>query len=251
MPERRLSKLLVEESKYCAGCGHGVANRCLAECLDELSLSEEAIGVCAVGCSCWMIDTFGIDWIQAPHGRAPATATGIKRCRPDKTVVAYQGDGDCLAIGMSETIHAALRGEMITVIFINNGNFGMTGGQMAPTTLAGQKTPTSVSGRDASLTGNPVDIIEILSSIGTTTYLARGAIVDAASIGKVKSYVKRALRCQKERRGYAFVEIVSPCPTNWGLAPLAAIKRIKEEVLPVYAPGVYKDVSNLGEEAPR
>jgi 2-oxoglutarate ferredoxin oxidoreductase subunit beta len=251
MPERRLSPLLVEESKYCAGCGHGIANRCLAECLDELGLSEEAIGVCAVGCSCWMIDTFGIDWIQAPHGRSPATATGIKRCRPDKTVVAYQGDGDCLAIGMSETIHAALRGEMISVVFINNGNFGMTGGQMAPTTLIGQRTPTSVNGRDASLTGQPVNIIDLLAAIPTTTYLARAAVVDVPSISKAKAYIKKALRCQKEGIGYSFVEIVSPCPTNWGLAPLAAVKRVKEEVLPVYPTGEYKDLSGLDKEAAR
>jgi 2-oxoglutarate ferredoxin oxidoreductase subunit beta len=249
MPERRLSKLLVEESKYCAGCGHGIVNRCLAECLDELGVSEDAIGVCAVGCSCWMIDTFGIDWIQAPHGRAPATATGIKRTRPDKTVVVYQGDGDCLAIGMAETIHSALRGENFSVVFINNGNFGMTGGQMAPTTIAGQKTPTSIYGRDVKSTGQPVDIIKLLSAIPTTTYLARGTVTDVPHINKVKSYIKKALRCQVEGRGYAFVEVVSPCPTNWGLDPLAAVKRIKEEVLPVYVPGEYKDESGLDKEA--
>lgn len=241
MAERRLSPLLVADSIFCAGCGHGIVNRILAESLDELNLSDDAIGVAAVGCTCWMIDTFGIDWIQAPHGRAPATATGIKRCRPDKTVISYQGDGDCLSIGVAETIHAAQRGENLTVILINNGNFGMTGGQMSPATIPGHKTTTCPTGRDPAKTGQPADIIKLLNTMDTTTYLARGTVTDVGSINRLKKYIKKSLSYQAEGKGYSFVEVVSPCPTNWGMEPLKALDYIKNQIITYYQPGEYKD----------
>ena len=239
--ERHKSPLLVEDNKYCPGCGHGIINRLLAECLDELGLGETTIGVVAVGCACLMIDTFGVDWIQAPHGRAPAVATGIKRSRPDKTVFAYQGDGDCLAIGMSETIHTAFRGENITVVFVNNGVFGMTGGQMAPTTLVGQKTTTSVYGRDPKVSGYPANIIDLLKNFDTVKYLARGTVIDVAGINRTKKYIKKGLENQLNNKGYSFIEILSPCPTNWGLTPLKALEHIKNQVMPVYQLGEILD----------
>jgi 2-oxoglutarate ferredoxin oxidoreductase subunit beta len=239
--QRLKSPLLVEDNKFCPGCGHGIVNRLLAESLDELGLGDNAIGVVAVGCACLMVDTFGVDWIQAPHGRAPAVATGIKRCRPDKTVFAYQGDGDSLAIGMAETIHTAFRGENITVIFVNNGIFGMTGGQMAPTTLAGQKTTTSVHGRDPKLTGYPADIIGLLERFENVTYLARGSVADAADINRTKKYIKKSLANQATDKGYSFVEILSTCPTNWGLTPLQSLEHVKNKVRPVYKLGEILD----------
>lgn len=235
------SPLLVEDNKYCPGCGHGIINRLAAECLDELGVSDNTIGVVAVGCACLMIDTFGVDWIQAPHGRAPAVATGIKRARPDKTVFAYQGDGDCLAIGMSETINTAFRGENLTVIFVNNGVFGMTGGQMAPTTLVDQKTTTSVYGRDPKISGYPANIINLLKSFDTVTYLARGTVVDVAGIKRTKKYIKKAFENQLNGKGYSFVEVLSPCPTNWGISPLKALEHIKNKVMPLYEIGEILD----------
>lgn len=243
------SPLLVVDNKFCPGCGHGIINRVLAEALDELELSDNTIGSCAVGCACLQIDTFGIDWIQAPHGRAPAVATGIKRCRPDKTVLAYQGDGDCLAIGMSETIHTAFRGENITVIFVNNGVFGMTGGQMAPTTLAGQKTTTSVHGRDVSVTGNPANILDLLGTFETVKYLARGSVHTPAAIKRTKKYIKKALENQKNGVGYSFVEIISPCPTNWGLNPLQSLDRIKNELLGIFELGEFRGAETVTDES--
>ena len=237
---RTKSPLLVTDNKFCPGCGHGIINRLLAESLEELGLAEEAVGVVAVGCACLQVDTFGVDWIQAPHGRAPAVATGVKRCRPENTVFTYQGDGDCLAIGMSETIHTAFRGENITVIFVNNGVFGMTGGQMAPTTLPGQKTTTSVKGRDPQLTGNPANIINLLGTFDTVKYLARGAVHTPAHINRAKKYIKTALENQKNGLGYSFVEILSPCPTNWGLTPVQSLERIKAEMLPVFELGEFR-----------
>lgn len=235
------SPLLVEDNKYCPGCGHGIINRLAAECLDELGIGDDTIGVVAVGCACLMVDTFGIDWIQAPHGRAPAVATGIKRARPDKTVFAYQGDGDCLAIGMAETIHTAFRGENLTIIFVNNGVFGMTGGQMAPTTLVGQKTTTSVYGRDPKVSGYPANIISLLKSFDTVSYLARGAILDVAGINGTKKYIKKAFENQLNNKGYSFVEVLSPCPTNWGLSPLKSLEYIKNKVMPLYEIGEILD----------
>lgn len=236
---RHKSPLLVEDNKFCPGCGHGIIDRLVAESLEELDLAEKAIGVVAVGCGCLQVDTFGIDWIQAPHGRAPAVATGIKRCRPENTVLVYQGDGDCLAIGMAETIHTAFRGENVTVIFVNNGVFGMTGGQMAPTTLSGQSTTTTVKGRDVSVSGNPADILSLLGTFSTVKYLARGSVHTPAAINRTKGYIKKALGNQKNNVGYSFVEILSPCPTNWGLTPLKSLDHIKNEVLKTYTLGEF------------
>ncbi|MGQ9558242.1 MAG: thiamine pyrophosphate-dependent enzyme [Desulfurispora sp.] len=230
--------LLVEDNKYCPGCGHGIVNRLLAEVLEEMGLADSAIGVVAVGCACLMIDTFGVDWIQAQHGRAAAVATGIKRCRPQNPVFTYQGDGDALAIGLAETLYAAIRNEKITVLFVNNGVFGMTGGQMAPTTLGGQKTTTTPGGRDLTQTGQPLNVIEFLRTL-PIAYLARGSVVDPAAINKTKEYLRRAFQAQLAGEGYSFVEIVSPCPTNWGLPPLKALEYLREKVLPVYRPGEF------------
>ncbi len=238
---RHKSPLLVEDNKFCPGCGHGIINRLVAEVLDELGVADNTIGVVAVGCACLMMDTFGVDWVQAQHGRAPAVATGVKRCRPDKVVLSYQGDGDCLAIGMAETIHTAFRGENLTMIFVNNGVFGMTGGQMAPTTLPGQKTTTSVKGRDPKKTGNPANILELLGTFQTVQYLARGTVTDLAHIKRTKEYLKKAFENQIAGRGYSFVEVLSPCPTNWGVAPLKALEHIKDKVIPTFPLGEFVD----------
>ncbi len=230
------------ENKYCPGCGHGIINRILAEVLEEMGIDGDTIGVIAVGCASLMPDTFDIDCIQAQHGRAAAIATGVKRCRPDKMVFAYQGDGDALAIGFSETMYAAIRNENITVIFVNNGNFGMTGGQMAPTTLEGQKTTTSPKGRKREETGDPLNVIEMMKTLDVT-YLARGSVTSSINIAKTKQYIRKALEIQQKGQGYSFVEILSPCPTNWGLSPVKALERIDETVTGVYALGEFVDKS--------
>ena len=228
------------DNKYCPGCGHGIANRLVAEVLEEMGVAGDTIAAIAVGCSSLMPETFNIDCIQAQHGRAAAVAVGVKRCRPDKIVFAYQGDGDALAIGLSETMYAAIRNDNITVIFINNGNFGMTGGQMAPTTLDGQKTTTSPKGRDCKTTGAPLDAINVLKILNVA-YLARGSVVDSSNITKTKKYIRKAFEKQKQGLGYGFVEILSPCPTNWGMEPLKAIAHVKNVVSGIYELGEFKD----------
>lgn len=228
--------MLVEENKYCPGCGHGLVNRLLAEVLEEMGLESQAIGVVAVGCACWMIDTFGIDWIQAQHGRAAAVASGIKRVRPHNLVFSYQGDGDALSIGLAETLYAAIRKEKISVIFVNNGVYGMTGGQMAPTTLPGQRTQSSPFGRDPRYTGDPVNVLEFLKTLDVA-YLARGSLSTVAQINRTKKYIRKAFEAQMEGKGYSFVEVLSPCPTNWGLSPVEAMQRIETEVQAVYPTG--------------
>ena len=234
----RRPKAVEMGNKYCPGCGHGIVNRLLADVLEESGLDKTAIGAVAVGCCSLMPDTFGIDCVQAAHGRAAAVATGLKRCRPSCAVFTYQGDGDALAIGLAETMWAALRNEKITVIFVNNGNFGMTGGQMAPTTLNGQKTTTSPYGRDIETTGSPLDIIHILNRLDIA-YLARGSLAGNAAISRTKKYLSRAFEAQTRNIGYSFVEILSPCPTNWGLSPVESMKRIEEQVEPVYTTGEF------------
>lgn len=235
---KKKSSLLVEDNKYCPGCGHGIVNRLVAEVLEEMGLDKKAIGVVAVGCACLMIDTFGVDWIQAQHGRAAAVAAGIKRCRPENPVFSYQGDGDALAIGFSETLYAAIRNEKITVIFVNNGVFGMTGGQMAPTSLNGQKTTTSPKGRDVNISGNPVNVIEFMKTLDIA-YLARGSVMDVAAINRTKKYIRNAFEAQISGEGYSFVEVLSPCPTNWGLAPVKSLEHIKNNVAKVYNIGEF------------
>lgn len=229
-------RTIINATGYCPGCGHGIINRILAESLEELGVDEFTIGALAVGCACLMPRSFGIDWIQAPHGRAPATATGIKRLQPDKVVITYQGDGDLCAIGCSEIIHAAARNEKITTIFVNNGVFGMTGGQMAPTTLPNQVTATSPHGRNTALTGMPMKMAEIISVL-PVAYIARGSVHNPAEIRKTKGYIKKALEAQLNKEGFSMVEILSPCPTNWHMIPVKALERIKEEVIPYYPMG--------------
>lgn len=224
------------DNKFCPGCGHGIINRIVAEVLEEMRVDKDSIGAIAVGCASLMPETFAIDCIQAQHGRAAAVAVGIKRCRPDKTVFAYQGDGDALAIGFSETMYAAIRNEKITVIFVNNGNFGMTGGQMAPTTLKGQKTTTSPSGRDTITTGEPLNVIDMMKNLNVA-YLARGSVSSNANIMKVKKYIRNAFEAQQNNEGYSFVEILSPCPTNWGMEPLKSMEHIEDTVTEIYKLG--------------
>ncbi|MBC5736250.1 thiamine pyrophosphate-dependent enzyme [Lawsonibacter faecis] len=235
---KTIPKACFIDNKYCPGCGHGIANRLVAEVLEEMGRDGDALAAIAVGCASLMPDTFGIDCVQAQHGRAAAVAVGMKRCRPDKLVFTYQGDGDALAIGFSETMYAAVRHENITVIFVNNGNFGMTGGQMAPTTLEGQRTTTSPRGRDVRTTGDPMNIMELLKPLDPA-YLARGSMTSNAEILKTKKYIRTAFEAQERGVGYSFVEILSPCPTNWGLSAMDAVARIRAEVVPVYPLGEF------------
>lgn len=230
------------DNKYCPGCGHGVVNRLVAEVLEEMGEARNAIGAIAVGCASLMPDTFGMDCIQAQHGRAAAVAVGVKNCRPNKMVFSYQGDGDALAIGFSETMYAAIRNDNITVIFVNNGNFGMTGGQMAPTTLEGQKTTTSPKGRDISRTGAPLNVIEMMKTLDVA-YLARGSVDSNASILKTKKYIREAFEAQKGQEGYSFVEVLSPCPTNWNATPRDAMDHIRKTVVETYPLGVFVERS--------
>jgi 2-oxoglutarate ferredoxin oxidoreductase subunit beta len=234
---------LFVDNKYCPGCGHGIVNRLIAEVLEETGEDKKALAAFAVGCSSWMPDTFGMDCVQAQHGRAAAVACGMKRSRPDCTVFAYQGDGDALAIGFAETMWAAIRNEKITVIFVNNGNFGMTGGQMAPTTLPGQITTTSVYGRDPDETGYPLNVIEMMKSLNVA-YLARGAVINPAEIRKTKTYIGKAFKAQRENAGYSFVEVLSPCPTNWKMTPLQSLEYIEKTVEQTYPLGEFTDREN-------
>lgn len=227
---------------YCPGCTHGICHRLVAEVLEELGVEGKAIGVAPVGCSVLAYNYFNCDMQQAAHGRAPAVATGIKRVHPDKIVFTYQGDGDLAAIGTAETVHAAARGENITVIFINNTIYGMTGGQMAPTTLPGQITQTSPYGRDVKTQGNPVRIAEMLATLDGPSYIERVSLDTVPNIKKAKAAIKKAFQNQIDQKGFSLVEVLSTCPTNWGLSPTEAIKRLQDEMIPYYPLGVYKDV---------
>ena len=234
--------LLPVVTNYCPGCTHGIVERLVAECLDELDVEGDAVGVAPVGCSVMAYDFFGCDMIEAAHGRAPAVATGVKRVHPDKIVFAYQGDGDLASIGMAETIHAATRGENIAVIFINNAIYGMTGGQMAPTSLPNQVTQTSPYGRDVASAGYPIRVAELLSSLDGVAYLERVCVDSPKNVRKAKKAIKKAFETQINGRGYSLVEVVSTCPTNWGLTPQEAFDWMRENMLPYYPLGVYKDV---------
>ena len=226
---------------YCPGCTHGIAHKLVAETLEELDVLGDAIGVASVGCSVFSYEFFNCDMQQAPHGRACAEATGIKRVRPNNIVFTYQGDGDLASIGIAETIHAANRGENITVIFINNAIYGMTGGQMAPTTLLGQKTTTSPNGRDVHIHGNPIKISEMFAQIEGVSYLERVALFDPKHVIKAKKAIKKAFTYQKEKKGFTMIEILSTCPVNWGMNPVDALTWVKENMTKVYPLGVYKD----------
>jgi 2-oxoglutarate/2-oxoacid ferredoxin oxidoreductase subunit beta len=226
---------------YCPGCGHGVVHRLIAEVLGELGLGPRTIAVAPVGCAVFAYDYLAVDFVEAPHGRAPAVATGIRRVRPDAFVLTYQGDGDLAAIGTAEIVHAAGRGELITVVFVNNGIYGMTGGQMAPTTLLGQTTTSSPRGRMAPLHGYPIPMTEMLAVLPGVAYAARGSVADAGTIGTTKRYLRRACEVQLEGLGFSIVEVISNCPVGWGMTPQASIERLREVVAAEYRPGVIVD----------
>ena len=228
---------------YCPGCPHGIIHRLVAEAIDELGILGKTIGVAPVGCSVMAYDYFACDMIEAAHGRAPATATGIKRCRPDNIVFTYQGDGDLASIGMAETVHAATRNENITIIFVNNAIYGMTGGQMAPTSLPGQVTQTSPYGRDVKTQGFPIKVSELLSSLDAPEYIERVAVNNVKNVNKAKKAIKKAFQNQIEGKGFSLVEVVSSCPTNWGMTPSKALQWVDEKMIPYYPLGVYRDKS--------
>jgi 2-oxoglutarate ferredoxin oxidoreductase subunit beta len=219
---------------YCPGCTHGVAHRLVAEVLDEMNLREKTIGVASVGCSVFAFNYFDCDFVEAAHGRAPAMATGIKRVLPERVVFTYQGDGDLASIGMAEIVHAAARGENITVIFINNANYGMTGGQMAPTTLPGQKTTSSPLGRDVEQMGFPIRTAELLATLEGAGYVVRRSLHDPKNIRLAKKALRLAFEAQVRGLGFSLVELLSTCPTNWGLNPIQALQWLEERMIPVF-----------------
>jgi 2-oxoglutarate ferredoxin oxidoreductase subunit beta len=225
---------------YCPGCTHGVIHRLVAEVIDELGVREKTIAIAPVGCAVLAYDYFNCDAQEAAHGRAPAVATGIKRVLPDRVVFTYQGDGDLASIGMAEIVHAANRGEKFTVIFINNAIYGMTGGQMAPTTLPGQKTTTSPFGRDVATTGYPIKMVELLNTLTSPTYLARVSVHNPQNIIKAKAAIKKAFEVQINEVGFSLVEVLSTCPTNWGLTPAEALKWLETNMIPQFPLGVVR-----------
>ena len=226
---------------YCPGCTHGIIHRLVAEVIDELGIEGKTVGVAPVGCSVFAYNYFECDMQQAAHGRAPAVATGIKRSNPDNVVFTYQGDGDLAAIGTAETVHAATRSENITVIFVNNAIYGMTGGQMAPTSLVGQITQTTPYGRKTETQGYPIRVCEMLSTLDGTTYAERVSVDNIKNIKKAKAAIKKAFQNQIDGKGFSIVEVLSTCPTNWGLSPKEALDWLRDNMMEVYPLGVYKD----------
>ncbi len=233
--------LVDRSTHYCPGCGHGIIHRLIGELLDEMELAPRTIGIGSVGCSVFAYDYFAVDFVESPHGRAPAVATGVRRVRPDAFVFTYQGDGDLAAIGTAEIVHAAARGENISVIFVNNGIYGMTGGQMAPTTLLGQVTTSSPSGREASVAGYPVPVVEMLALVPGVAYAARGSIANPQLIGRTKQMLKRSFQAQLAHAGLSIVEVLSTCPVGWGVTPEEAMQHVETEVVKTYPLGVYAD----------
>ncbi len=226
---------------YCPGCTHGIVHRLVAEVLDELDICGKTIGIAPVGCSVFAYNYFECDMIQAAHGRAPALATGVKRTHPDNVVFTYQGDGDLAAIGTAETVHVGARGENITIIFINNAIYGMTGGQMAPTTLPGQVSTTSPYGRDRRIQGSPIHVCEMMATLDGTAYAERVAVNTVPNIKKAKAAIKKAFQNQLDKKGLSIVEVLSTCPTNWGMTPEQSLEWLKTDMIPFYPLGVYKD----------
>ena len=226
---------------YCPGCTHGIIHRLVAEAIDELGIQGETIGVSPVGCAVLAYNYFDLDMQEAAHGRAPAVATGIKRAHPDRIVFTYQGDGDLASIGAAEIVHAAMRSENITVIFVNNGIYGMTGGQMAPTTLIGQKATTSPFGRQEAHCGKPIKISEMLAAIPGAKSIERVAVSSPAQVIKAKKAILKAFKNQVEGKGFSLVEVPSTCPTNWGLSPVEALKWLEENMMPYYPLGVFRN----------
>ena len=233
---------------YCPGCTHGIIHRLVAEAIDKLGIEGRTVGIASVGCSVMAYDYFNCDFVQAPHGRAPAVATGVKRADPNNIVFTYQGDGDLAAIGTAETVHAAARRENITVIFVNNAIYGMTGGQMAPTSLPGQVTQTSPYGRDVNHCGWPIRVSEMLSTLEGPEYIARVAVNNVKNVKNAKKAIKKAFENQMEGKGFSLVEVVSACPTNWGMTPQKALEWVESDMLPYYPIGVYKDRSAAKED---
>jgi 2-oxoglutarate ferredoxin oxidoreductase subunit beta len=237
----RPASLSERNTHYCPGCTHGIIHRLVAETLDELGLRERTVGVAPVGCSVLAYNYFNVDFMEAAHGRAPALATGFKRARPDMIVFTYQGDGDLASIGMGEIIHSANRGEKFTTIFVNNAIYGMTGGQMAPTTMPCQRTTTTPHGRDVKLTGYPIRMAELLSSLKTPNFIARAAVNTPMQVVNAKRIIKKAFRLQAEGRCFSLVEVLSTCPTNWGMTPEAATKWVTSDMQPYYPLGIFRD----------
>ncbi len=228
---------------YCPGCTHGIIHRLVAEAIDSLGIEGTTVGVAPVGCSVMAYNYFNCDMVEAAHGRAPAVATGLKRAMPENIIFTYQGDGDLASIGMAETVHAAARNENITVIFVNNAIYGMTGGQMAPTSLPGQVTQTSPYGRDVNHCGFPVRVSEMLATLDGPEYIERVAVNNVKNIKNAKKAIEKAFRNQVEKKGFSLIEVVSTCPTNWGMTPTDALKWVDEKMIPHYPLGVYKDRS--------
>jgi 2-oxoglutarate/2-oxoacid ferredoxin oxidoreductase subunit beta len=241
---QKTTGLTDKPTHYCPGCTHGIIHRLVGEVLEEMDILEDTVGVASVGCSVLSYEYFNCDMTQAAHGRAPAVATGIKRVLPDRFVFTYQGDGDLASIGISEVIHAAARGENITVIFVNNAIYGMTGGQMAPTTLIGQKTVTSPEGRNPNIQGMPIRISEMIATLDGAAYIERVSSHDVPHIQKAKKAIRKAFETQKSRKGFSLIEVLSTCPTNWGLDPYESLDWVKDNMIPAYPLGVYK---NTGE----
>ena len=225
---------------YCPGCTHGIIHRLVAEVIDELGIRKRTVGISPVGCAVLAYNYFACDFQEAAHGRAPAMATGIKRVRPDLMVFTYQGDGDLASIGMGEIVHAANRGEKFTTIFVNNAVYGMTGGQMAPTTMPGQRTTTSPLGRDTDQTGMPIKMADLLAALETQAYITRQAVTNPKYVNRAKKAIRQAFTYQMEGRCFSLVEIVSTCPTNWGMTPVESLKWAEETLLPYYKLGDYK-----------
>ena len=232
---------------YCPGCTHGIIHRLVAEAMDSLDIAGRTIGVASVGCSVFTYNYFNCDMVQAAHGRAPAVATGLKRADPSKIIFTYQGDGDLASIGTAETVHSAARGENITIIFVNNAIYGMTGGQMAPTSLPGQVTQTSPYGRDVNTVGYPVRICEMLATLDGPSYIERVAVNSVKNVRNAKKAIEKAFRYQVEGKGFSLIEVISTCPTNWGKTPQAALEWSEQNMIPYYPLGVYKD--KFSEEA--
>lgn len=236
------SKMLTDAPlHYCPGCTHGIIHKLVAESLEELDVGGKTVGVAPVGCSVMAYDYFACDMVEAPHGRAPAIATGLKRALPDGVIFTYQGDGDLAAIGTAETVHAATRGENITIIFVNNAIYGMTGGQMAPTTLPGQVTQTTPYGRDVTTAGFPVRVCEMLATLSGVAYAERVSVDTVPNIRGAKAAIKKAFETQIANKGFSIVEVLSTCPTNWGLTPEEALEWLRNNMMPYYPLGVYQD----------
>ena len=233
-----------KQTHYCPGCTHGLIHRLVGEVLEELNVLGDAIGVAPVGCSVLAYDYFNCDMHEASHGRAPAVATGVKRVHPDKVVFTYQGDGDLASIGMAEIVHAAARGEKITTIFVNNAIYGMTGGQMAPTTLVGQKATTAPAGRNIDTQGSPIKVSEMLSTLDRAVFVERVSVDTPANVRKAKKAIKKAFEVQLAGLGFGIVEVLSTCPTNWGMHPVDALGWLRENMMPKYPLGNFKDITN-------